>query len=170
MSISLSIMHVYTQVNEEKILCFFKETFKKIYIFLAVLGLHCCAQAFSSCSKQGLLFVVVRGLLIAVACLCCGARALGTQASVFMARGLSSCGSRALQRRLSSCGAQAQLLHGMWDLPGPGLEPMSPAQADGFLTTAPPGKPPNIVFLKLFFLLLSLLFNTSNYFFKESCC
>ena len=29
----------------------------------------------------------------------------------------------------------------MWDLPGPGLEPMSPALADGFLTTAPPGKP-----------------------------
>ncbi|XP_066881055.1 opalin isoform X6 [Kogia breviceps] len=28
----------------------------------------------------------------------------------------------------------------MWDLPGPGLEPMSPALTDGFLTTAPPGK------------------------------
>ena len=28
----------------------------------------------------------------------------------------------------------------MWDLPGPGLEPVSPALADGFLTTAPPGK------------------------------
>ena len=31
----------------------------------------------------------------------------------------------------------------MWDLPGPGLEPMSPALAGGFLTTAPPGKPYN---------------------------
>ena len=29
----------------------------------------------------------------------------------------------------------------MWDLPGPGLEPMSPALAGEFLTTAPPGKP-----------------------------
>ena len=28
----------------------------------------------------------------------------------------------------------------MWDLPGPGIEPMSPASADGFLATAPPGK------------------------------
>ena len=28
----------------------------------------------------------------------------------------------------------------MWDPPGPGLEPMSPALAGGFLTTAPPGK------------------------------
>ena len=72
---------------------------------------------------------------------CCGARALGTQASVVVAGGLSSCGSRALERRLSSCGAPASLLHGMWDLPGPGLEPVSPALADGFLTTVLPGKP-----------------------------
>ena len=28
----------------------------------------------------------------------------------------------------------------MWDLPGPGLEPVSPALAGGFLTTAPLGK------------------------------
>ena len=47
---------------------------KKIYLFficlfLAALGLCCCARAFSSCSKQGLPFVVVHGLLIAVASL-----------------------------------------------------------------------------------------------------
>ena len=29
----------------------------------------------------------------------------------------------------------------MWDLPGPGIEPVSPALAGGFLSTAPPGKP-----------------------------
>jgi len=29
----------------------------------------------------------------------------------------------------------------VWDLPGPGLEPMSPALADRFFTTEPPGKP-----------------------------
>ena len=29
----------------------------------------------------------------------------------------------------------------MWDLPGPGLEPVSPALAGRFLTTASPGKP-----------------------------
>ena len=34
----------------------------------------------------------------------------------------------------------------MWDLPGPGLEPVSPALAGGFSTTAPPGKPYSIVF------------------------
>ena len=38
-----------------------------IYLFLAVLGLRCCTWAFSSCGEQGLLFVAVRGLLIAVA-------------------------------------------------------------------------------------------------------
>ena len=27
----------------------------------------------------------------------------------------------------------------MWDLPGPGLKPVSPALASGFLTTAPQG-------------------------------
>ena len=32
----------------------------------------------------------------------------------------------------------------MWDLPGPGLEPVSPALAGGFLTTAPPGKPQHV--------------------------
>ena len=35
----------------------------------------------------------------------------------------------------------AQLLRGMWDLPRPGLDPVSPALAGGFSTTAPPGKP-----------------------------
>ena len=39
------------------------------FFFLAALGLHCCMQAFSSCGEQGLLFVVVRRLLIAVASL-----------------------------------------------------------------------------------------------------
>ena len=40
-----------------------------IYLFLAALGLCCCMQAFSSCGEWGLLFLAVRGLLIAVASL-----------------------------------------------------------------------------------------------------
>ena len=82
--------------------------FKKIYLFylsLASLGLRCCAQAFCSCGEQGLLFIAVRGLLIVVASHR-GARALGTRASVGVARRLSGCGSRALERRLSSCGSR----------------------------------------------------------------
>ena len=70
----------------------------------------------------------------------CGMWPQGTRASVVVACGLSSCGLRALECRLSSCGTWAQVLRGMWDLPGPGLEPVSPALAGGFLTTAPPGK------------------------------
>ena len=34
---------------------------------MAALGLHCCAWAFSSCGEWGLVFIVVRGLLTAVA-------------------------------------------------------------------------------------------------------
>ena len=40
-----------------------------IYLFLAALGLRCCAWAFSSCGEQGLLYDVVLGLLTAVASL-----------------------------------------------------------------------------------------------------
>ena len=51
---------------------------------------------------------------------CYRPRALGTRASVVVVRWLSSCAERAL------------LLRGMWDLPGPGLEPVSPALPGGF--------------------------------------
>ena len=34
----------------------------------------------------------------------------------------------------------------MWDLLGPGLEPVSPALAGRFLTTAPPGKSQNVLY------------------------
>ena len=53
---------------------FFKNisTFLKLinlFLFLAALGLRCCALAFSSCGEQGLLFFVVHRLLTAVASL-----------------------------------------------------------------------------------------------------
>ena len=57
-----------------------------INLFLAALGLHCCARAFSSCGEWGLLFIAVRGLLIVVAPLCYGARAVGHA-------GFGSCGA-----------------------------------------------------------------------------
>ena len=40
-----------------------------LFIFLVALGLRCCTRAFSSCGEPGLLFVAVRGHLIAVASL-----------------------------------------------------------------------------------------------------
>ena len=98
--------------------------FKKIiylFLFLAVLGLHFCVRAFSSCGKRGPLFIAVRGPLTIAA-------------SLVVEHRLQT-------HRLSSCGSWAQLLCGMWDLPRPGLEPVSPALARRFSTTTPPGKP-----------------------------
>ena len=88
---------------------------------MAVLGLCFCARALSSCGKRGPLFIAVCGPLTIVASLVAE--------------------HRLQTRRLSSRGSRAQLLCGMWDLPRPGLEPMSPALAGRFSTTAPPGKP-----------------------------
>ena len=49
--------------------CFVLLIYLFIYLFLAALGLRCCVQAFSSCGERGLLFIVVRGLLVTVASL-----------------------------------------------------------------------------------------------------
>ena len=51
-----------------------------LYLFLAVLGLHFCARAFSSCGKRGPLFIVVRGPLHYRGLSCCGAQAPDAQA------------------------------------------------------------------------------------------
>ena len=88
---------------------------------MAVLGLRFCARAFSSCGERGPLFIAVRGPL--------------TIAASLVAK------HRLQTHRLSNCGSRAQLLRGMWDLPRPGLEPLCPALAGRFSTTAPPGKP-----------------------------
>ena len=93
-----------------------------------MLGLRLCARAFSSCGEWGPLFIAVHGPLTIVASLVAE--------------------HRLQMHRLSSCGSRAQLLRSMWDLPRPGLEPMSPALAGGFSTTTPPGKPLNGIFTK----------------------
>ena len=97
---------------------------------MAVLGLHFCARAFSSCGKWGPLFIAVRGPLTIAA-------------SLVVEHRLQT-------RRLSNCGSRAQLLRGMWDLPRPGHEPVSPALAGRFSTTVPPGKPHSSTILKVF--------------------
>ena len=89
---------------------------------------------------------MVHGLLIAVASLDAEHRLWGTWASVAAACGLSSFGSQALEHKLNSCSVQAWLLHGMWDPPGPEIEPVSPALAGGSFTTEPPGKPLPLLF------------------------
>ena len=77
---------------------------------------HCCAQAFSSCSKQGLLSSC--GVWASPCCgfSCYRAQGLDTRASVVVAHGLS------------------------WNLPKPGIEPQSPTLAGRFLVTGPPRK------------------------------
>ena len=97
-----------------------------INLFLAVLGLRFCARAFSSRGEWGPLFIAVHGPL--------------TVAASLVAE------HRLQMRRLSSCGSRAQLLHGMWDPPRPGLEPVSPALAGRLSTTVPPGKPYTLFF------------------------
>ena len=115
---------------------------------MAVLGLCSCARAFSSCGERRPLFIAVRGPLTIAA------RGPLTIAASPVAE------HRLQTRRLSSCGSQAQLLHGMWDLPRPGLEPMSPALAGRLSTTAPPGKPKVIqfyVYIYIFFRFFSVI-------------
>ena len=70
-----------------------------VYLFLAVLGLHCCARALSSCGERGLFFLGVCWFLLLWSR---GSRCVG----------FGSCGSGALECRLNSCGARAQFLHG----------------------------------------------------------
>jgi len=61
---------------------------------------------------------------------------------VVVALGLQSTGSVVAAGRLHSHGTWALLLQGMWNLPGPGIEPVSPALAGGFLSTGPLRKSP----------------------------
>ena len=81
-------------------------------------------------------FVSVRGLSLVAAR---GGHSSSRCAGLSLSRPLllRSTGSR----RAGNCGSRAQLLRGMWDLPRPGLEPVSPALAGRLPTTAPPGKP-----------------------------
>ena len=52
------------------------------FLFLAVLGLHCCMQSFSSCSKQGLLSSYNTWASHCGVFFYCGAQALGLWTSV----------------------------------------------------------------------------------------
>ena len=75
--------------------------------------------------------------------------------------------------RLSNCGSRAQLLRGMWDLPRPGLEPVSPALAGRLPTTAPPGKPDPLYFCSVscyfsFFIANSVDLSLLPFFLDES--
>ena len=88
-----------------------------IYFFLAMLGLPCCV---------GFSLIAVHGFF--------------WQWLLF----LRSIGSGT--RGLSHCGKHTELPHDTWNLPRSGIKPVSPALADRFFTTEPPGKPLNVEF------------------------
>ena len=92
---------------------------------MPVLGLGCCAQAFS-------VVVPGRGYFL-------------WQCGSFSLQGLLLLWSASSRARLSSCGAWALLPRSMWDLPGPGAEPLLPTLAG--ITTGPPRKSKSMVFL-----------------------
>ena len=92
----------------------FIDYFWLCWVFVAAWGL------FSSCREWGLLSG-------------CGARA-----SLQRLLLLWSTGSRV--HKPHSGGSWAWLFHSLWNLPGSGIEPVSPALAGEFLTTEPSGK------------------------------
>ena len=90
-------------------------------------------EFFSCCSQRVLLSSLVCRLLIAVA-------SLVAERGLWV-HGFRNCGSQALGHRFHSCVSWALLLHGMWDLSGSRIKPVSLELADMFFTTGPPGEP-----------------------------
>ena len=105
------------------------------------MGLQCCAVFSLIMESEGYSLVVLCWLLIMVAFSVVEYRPEGSWVSVVAAHGLSHCGSQALEHRLSSCDTGASLLHSMWELPGSGIEPMSPALKIRFFSFEPSGSP-----------------------------
>ena len=94
--------------------------------------------AFSSCGDQG-------------ATLCCDMRAshcggFSLQSTGSRRVGFSSCGSWAPDAQAQQLWLTGLVAPRHVGSSRPGLEPVSPALAGGFLTTAPPGKPGNASF------------------------
>ena len=82
-------------------------------------------------AMRGPLFVVVRGLL-------CGGSSHCSGVSYCRARALGKLQS--LQHASSVVVAHGLSCSGMWNRPRSGIEPLTPALAGGFLSSASPGK------------------------------
>ena len=122
-------------------LCTFPLTFLfTIILFLAALGLCCCARAFSRSAVRA-----SHGGGFS----CCAARALGAQASVFAACGLSRGGTGlAVLRHVEPSQARDQT--------------RVPCIARGVPIAGPPGKSNSFIFItKSLYLLISLTYVTS---------
>ena len=106
---------VKLEIHLQAVCCsFFKYLFYFYYFLKILLFIYFCL-CWVFIAVRGLSLVVARGATLCCGVWashcggfsCCGARALGTRASVVVAHGLSSCGLWALECRLSSCGARA---------------------------------------------------------------
>ena len=101
--------------------------FKYLFIYLRLCWVFTATCRLSPVSGSvGHSVVEEHRLLTAVASPCGGEQALGCSG-------------------FGRWGTRAQLPHSIWDPPGPGIEPVSPALQGKLSTTGPPGKPPGSV-------------------------
>ena len=114
---------------------YFLYPFSFVNLFLSLPSPHPFPDGLYSLKKEGVSITYVHLLLdytlfffFFFLASRCRTQVLGTQASV------------AAALRLNSCGTWAWLLQGMWNLPRPGIKPVSPTLAGGFLSTAPSRK------------------------------
>ena len=119
------------------IFCFFDEVCSNLWPFFKIYFLLCvyfdCAG--SSLLSMGFLWLWRVGL-----CPSCGCGG-------FSVHWLLLLQLMGLGRGLGRYGTQAWLPFDMWNPPGSGIEPMSPALAAGFLTTGPPRKSWSIFYI-----------------------
>ena len=123
---SLFTAHSKPQWLEESRQWYPYKIFFLIYLFIIIIWLLWVFVAvcrFSLVVEGGSIFCCSAWTSYSGGFPCCGAEVLGRQASGVVARGLSSCGT------------WAWLLQGVWNLPGPGIEPAFSALACGFLFT-----------------------------------
>ena len=115
----------------------------KFHLFAYVFSVGCARpllllQAFSIAVSGGHSPAAACGPLAVVASLVAEHR--------LQACGLQQLCSQASEHRLNSCDSWTQLLCGVWDLPRPRIELVSPALAGRHFTTEPPRKPPILTF------------------------
>ena len=132
--LSISVLGATLCISIVSISPFFPCNFYAFIYFLTYISLWwvfaAALRLFSSCIEWGPL-----GSIQAPHCVASHCRA---QTPVCV--GFSSFQSQAADHKLNSCDTLFLLLSGMWDLPRPGIKPVSPALAGEFFTTEPPGK------------------------------
>ena len=118
---------------------------------MAALGLCGCVGFSLLEGSEGSYLVAVPGPFIAAASLVAEHRLWVVPASVAAAHGLSTCGSWVLEHWLNSCVQELSGSAACGNLPGSGIEPVSPALVGGLFTTEPPGEAFSLLLYSLSF-------------------